>query len=45
VESAQVRREDARRQTFRVFAQRWIDETLFHRSGGHVARIVRWLDA
>jgi integrase len=45
VESAQVRREDARRQTFRVFAQRWIDETLFYRSGGYVAQIVRWLDA
>lgn len=26
-------------------AQRWIDETLFSRSGGYVAQTVRWLDA
>ena len=36
---------DARRLTFRTFAQRWIDETLFYRSSGYVAQIVRWLDA
>ena len=31
--------------TFRAFAQRWIDETLFYRSEGYRAQIVRWLDA
>ena len=31
--------------TFRVFAARWIDETLFYRSAGYRAQIVRWLDA
>lgn len=36
---------EARRLTFRSFAQRWVDETLFHRSGGYVAQTVRWLDA
>lgn len=36
---------EASRLTFRSFAQRWVDETLFYRSGGYVAQIVRWLDA
>lgn len=34
-----------RRVTFRAFAQRWIEETLFYRSAGYRAQIVRWLDA
>ena len=29
---------------FRTFAQRWINETLFYRSEGYRAQIVRWLD-
>ena len=36
---------DERRVTFRVFARRWIEETLFYRSAGYVTQIVRWLDA
>ncbi len=36
---------EARRLTFRSFAQRWVDETLFYRSGGYAAQTVRWLDA
>jgi len=36
---------EARRLSFRSFAQRWVGETLFHRSGGYVAQTVRWLDA
>jgi hypothetical protein len=36
---------DERRVTFRVFSQRWIEETLFYRSAGYVAQFVRWLDA
>lgn len=36
---------DERRVTFRAFSQRWIEETLFYRSAGYVAQIVRWLDA
>lgn len=35
----------ARAVTFRQFAQRWIDETLFYRSATYRAQIVRWLDA
>ena len=31
--------------SLRTFAQRWVDETLFYRSGGYVAQTVRWLDA
>jgi hypothetical protein len=30
--------------SFRTFAQRWVDETLFYRSGGYVAQTVRGLD-
>ena len=30
---------------FRTFAQRWINETLFYRSEGYRAQIVRWLDS
>lgn len=30
---------------FRVFAKRWVEETLFYRSAGYRAQIVRWLDA
>jgi integrase len=44
-ESAARKLADSRRLTFRVFAQRWIDETLFYRSSGYVAQTVRWLDA
>lgn len=36
---------DERRVTFRAFAQRWIEETLFYRSAGYVAQIVRGLAA
>jgi len=36
---------EARRLTFQTFAQRWVSETLFYRSGGYVAQTVRWLDA
>ena len=36
---------EARRLTVRIFAQRWVSETLFYRSGGYVAQTVRWLDA
>lgn len=36
---------EARRLSFRSFAQRWVGETLFHRSGGYAAQTVRWLDA
>jgi integrase len=35
----------ARALTFREFAQRWIDDTLFYRSESYRAQIVRWLDA
>ncbi|MBB2485436.1 tyrosine-type recombinase/integrase [Mitsuaria sp. WAJ17] len=39
-------RQAAERATaFRVFAQRWIDETLFYRSPTYRAQIVRWLDS
>jgi hypothetical protein len=36
---------ESRNLTVRVFARRWIDETLFYRSPAYVAQIVRWLDA
>ncbi len=36
---------EARQLSFRDFGQRWVGETLFHRSGGYVAQTVRWLDA
>ena len=36
---------DARAQSFRKVAQGWIDDTLFYRSAGYRAQIVRWLDA
>ena len=36
---------DARAISFRQFAQRWVDETLFYRSEGYRAQIVRWLDS
>jgi hypothetical protein len=35
---------DERRVTFRAFAQRWIEETLFYRSVGYLLQTVRWLD-
>lgn len=35
---------EARAVTFRAFAQTWINDTLFHRSAGYRAQIVRWLD-
>lgn len=36
---------ESRDLTVRVFARRWIDETLFYRSPAYVAQMVRWLDA
>jgi integrase len=36
---------EARATDFRAFAQRWVTETLFYRSEGYRAQIVRWLDA
>jgi integrase len=36
---------EARSVTFKAFAQRWIDETLFYRSAGYRAQIARWLDS
>lgn len=44
VQSTEQKAADARRLSFRTFAQRWVDETLFYRSGGYVAQTVRWLD-
>jgi len=44
VPSAEQKVADARRLRWRTFAQRWVDETLFYRSGGYVAQTVRWLD-
>ena len=35
----------ARRLSFRTFAQRWVEDTLFYRSGGYVAQTLCWLDA
>ncbi len=45
LQARELEEAEARRLTFRVYAQRWIDETLFYRSGTYVAQIVRWLDA
>ncbi len=44
VQSTEKKVAEARRLSFRTFAQRWVDETLFYRSGGYVAQTVRWLD-
>jgi hypothetical protein len=44
VQSIEQKAADARRLSFRNFAQRWVDETLFYRSGGYRAQTVRWLD-
>ncbi len=44
-QSTEQKAADARRMSFRTFAQRWVDDTLFYRSGGYVAQTVRWLDA
>lgn len=44
-QSTEQKLADARRMSFRTFAQSWVDETLFYRSGGYVAQTVRWLDA
>lgn len=44
-EAAEVRQAAERATAFRVFAQRWIDETLFYRSPTYRAQIVRWLDS
>jgi hypothetical protein len=35
VQSIEQKAADARRLSFRNFAQRWVDETLFYRSGGY----------
>lgn len=45
-QQAQVQRkaDEAKAVTFQTFAQIWIDETLFYRSSGYRAQIVRWLD-
>ena len=45
VDAGDRRAADARAVTFRTFSKRWIDETLFYRSEGYRAQIVRWLDA
>lgn len=45
VAKVQRREAKARAVTFRQFAQRWVDETMFHRSEGYRAQTVRWLDA
>lgn len=44
-ETVERRAADARGVSFQSFAQRWVDETLFHRSAGYRAQIVGWLDA
>lgn len=44
-ETVDRRAAQARSIDFRAFAQRWIEETLFYRSEGYRAQIVRWLDA
>jgi integrase len=44
VQSVAQKVAESRKLTFRAFAQRWLDETLFYRSGGYVAQTVRWLD-
>ncbi len=36
---------EKRRLSFRTFARRWVDETLFYQSSGYIAQTVRWLDA
>lgn len=45
VQAIEQKAADARRLSFRNFAQRWVHETLFYRSGGYRAQTVRWLDA
>ena len=35
---------ESRALSFKKFAQRWVDETLFYRSEGYRSQIVRWLD-
>ena len=42
--SAAMKLAESRALSFRKFAQRWVDETLFYRSEGYRAQIVRWLD-
>lgn len=44
-EAVDIRAAKAAATTFRTVASRWIDETLFYRSAGYRAQIVRWLDA
>ena len=36
---------ESRALSFRSFARRWVDDTLFYRSEGYRAQIVRWLDS
>ena len=36
---------ESRALSFRTFARRWVDDTLFYRSEGYRAQIVRWLDS
>ena len=43
--SAAKKLAESRALSFKKFAQRWVDETLFYRSEGYRAQIVRWLDA
>jgi len=38
------RQAEERATSFRAFAQRWIQETLFYRSEGYRVQITRWLD-
>lgn len=44
-ESAERKAAESSGVSFQAFAQRWVDETLFYRSEGYRAQIIRWLDA
>jgi integrase len=44
-EAVERRAAEASAVDFRTFATRWITETLFYRSEGYRAQIVRWLDS
>lgn len=45
VDGAERRTVEARAVTFKTFAEQWIEETLFYRSPGYRAQIIRWLQA
>lgn len=42
--AAERRQESERAVTFRAFAERWIEETMFYRSAGYRAQTMRWLE-